>query len=112
MVNYEVATYFTSSSFDIRKRSADLLKGKALVSEAKRVMMEDIEKVLDRGEEFELLVDKTEDLRSPAQDVRQQGNQMRRKLWLRNLKIKLIVLGTIVTLILIKVLTICDGFKC
>ncbi|KAL0671055.1 hypothetical protein Bca4012_033759 [Brassica carinata] len=41
-----------------------LAKVKAQVSEVKGVMMENIEKVLDRGEKIELLVDKTEDLRS------------------------------------------------
>ncbi|KAM3315487.1 hypothetical protein ACQJBY_033930 [Aegilops geniculata] len=41
-----------------------LAKVKAQVSEVKGVMMQNIEKVLDRGEKIELLVDKTEDLRS------------------------------------------------
>nr|ACG34366.1 vesicle-associated membrane protein 725 [Zea mays] len=52
-----------------------LAKVKAQVSEVKGVMMENIEKVLDRGEKIELLVDKTENLRSQAQDFRQQGHQ-------------------------------------
>uniref|UniRef100_I1NDF6 Longin domain-containing protein n=1 Tax=Glycine max TaxID=3847 RepID=I1NDF6_SOYBN len=39
-----------------------LAKVKAQVSEVKDVMMENIEKVLDRGEKIELLVDKTENL--------------------------------------------------
>ncbi|KAK6255153.1 hypothetical protein SCA6_016458 [Theobroma cacao] len=70
-----------------------LAKVKAQVSEVKGVMMENIEKVLDRGEKIELLVDKTENLRSQAQDFRQQGTKMRRKMWFQNMKIKLIVLG-------------------
>ncbi|XP_066324593.1 vesicle-associated membrane protein 721-like [Miscanthus floridulus] len=41
-----------------------LAKVKAQVSEVKGVMVENIEKVLDRGEKIELLVDKTENLRS------------------------------------------------
>ncbi|KAL5742253.1 hypothetical protein ACOSP7_028985 [Xanthoceras sorbifolium] len=41
-----------------------LAKVKAQVSEVKGVMMENIEKILDRGEKSELLVDKTENLRS------------------------------------------------
>ncbi|KAK4849213.1 hypothetical protein QYF36_022182 [Acer negundo] len=49
-----------------------LAKVKAQVSEVKGVMMENIEKVLDRGEKIELLVDKTENLRSQAQDFRTQ----------------------------------------
>ncbi|KAF3644839.1 Vesicle-associated membrane protein [Capsicum annuum] len=39
-----------------------LTKVKAQVSEVKGVMMENIEKVLDRGEKIELLVDKTDNL--------------------------------------------------
>ncbi|CAA0823889.1 Putative vesicle-associated membrane protein 726 [Striga hermonthica] len=115
-----------------------LAKVKAQVSEVKGVMMENIEKVkhfhyafrvmnyrngvsctenfslqvLDRGEKIELLVDKTENLRSQAQDFRTQGTKMRRKMWLQNMKIKLIVLGIIIALILIIVLSVCGGFKC
>ncbi|KAL9234890.1 hypothetical protein vseg_009706 [Gypsophila vaccaria] len=89
-----------------------LAKVQTQISEVKGVMMENIEKVLDRGEKIELLVDKTESLRSQAQDFRQQGTQMRRKMWLQNMKIKLIVLGIIIALILIIVLSVCGGFKC
>ncbi|ERN14813.1 hypothetical protein AMTR_s00032p00095920 [Amborella trichopoda] len=45
-----------------------LAKVKAQVSEVKGVMMENIEKVLDRGEKIEILVDKTDTLRD--QDTR------------------------------------------
>ncbi|GAV62744.1 LOW QUALITY PROTEIN: Synaptobrevin domain-containing protein, partial [Cephalotus follicularis] len=88
-----------------------LAKVKTQVSEVKGVMMENIEKVLDRGEKIELLVDKIENLRSQA-DFRQQGTQMRRKMWFQNMKIELIVLGILVALILIIVLSACGGFKC
>lgn len=89
-----------------------LAKVKAQVSEVKGVMMENIEKVLDRGEKIELLVDKTENLRSQAQDFRQQGTKLRKKMWFQNMKMKLIVLGIIIALILIIVLSVCRGFKC
>jgi vesicle-associated membrane protein 72 len=89
-----------------------LAKVKAQVSEVKGVMMENIEKVLDRGEKIELLVDKTENLRSQAQDFRTQGTQMRRKMWLKNMKVKLIVLGILIALILIIFFSACNGIKC
>lgn len=89
-----------------------LSKVKAQVSEVKGVMMENIEKVLDRGEKIELLVDKTENLHNQAQDFRNTGTQLRRKMWLQNMKIKLIVLGIIIALILIIVLSVCKGFNC
>ncbi|KAL3729624.1 hypothetical protein ACJRO7_026713 [Eucalyptus globulus] len=90
-----------------------LAKVTAQISEVKGVVMEYIEKVLDRGKEVELLLDKTENLRSQAQDFRQQATRMRRKMWLQNMKIKLIVLGIVAALILIIVLSIiCGGFRC
>ncbi|KAJ6941431.1 vesicle-associated membrane protein 722-like [Populus alba x Populus x berolinensis] len=89
-----------------------LAKVKAQVSEVKGVMMENIDKVLDRGVKIELLVDKTENLHSQAQDFRQHGTQIRRKMWWQNMKIKLIVLAILIALILIIVLSICGGFKC
>ncbi|MBA0663603.1 hypothetical protein Goklo_003708, partial [Gossypium klotzschianum] len=89
-----------------------LAKVKAQVSEVKGVMMENIEKVLDRGEKIELLVDKTENLHNQAQDFRSTGTKIRRKMWLQNMKIKLIVLGILIALILIIVLSVCHGFNC
>ncbi|CAL5211037.1 unnamed protein product [Lathyrus oleraceus] len=89
-----------------------LAKVKAQVSEVKGVMMENIDKVIDRGEKIEVLVDKTENLRFQAQDFRQQGTQLRRKMWYQNMKIKLIVLAIIIALILIIVLSVCHGFSC
>ncbi|KAL8508465.1 hypothetical protein ACS0TY_018915 [Phlomoides rotata] len=89
-----------------------LAKVKAQVSEVKGVMMENIEKVLDRGEKIELLVDKTENLHNQAQDFRTTGTKIRRKMWLQNMKIKLIVLGIVIALILIIILSVCKGFNC
>ncbi|XP_024197409.1 putative vesicle-associated membrane protein 726 [Rosa chinensis] len=89
-----------------------LAKVKAQVTEVKGVMMENIEKVLDRGEKIELLVDKTDNLRSQAQDFKQQGTKMRRKMWFQNMKMKLIVVGIVVALGLVIFLSACGGFKC
>jgi hypothetical protein len=58
-------------------------------------MMDNIEKVLDRGEKIELLVDKTESLQFLADSFQQQGRQ------LGNLRIKLIIGGVILSLIII-----------
>ncbi|KAL8225007.1 hypothetical protein R6Q57_017564 [Mikania cordata] len=89
-----------------------LSKVKAQVSEVKGVMMENIEKVLDRGEKIELLVDKTESLHSQAQGFRTQGTQLRRKMWMKNMKIKLIILVIIIALIILIFFSACHGVKC
>ncbi|CAI9091375.1 OLC1v1026397C1 [Oldenlandia corymbosa var. corymbosa] len=89
-----------------------LSKIKAQLSEVKGVMMDNIEKVLDRGEKIELLVDKTENLQFQADTFQRQGRQLRRKMWLQNLQMKLMVGGAILILILIFWLIACGGFKC
>ncbi|KAK1275406.1 Vesicle-associated membrane protein 727 [Acorus gramineus] len=89
-----------------------LSKLKAQITEVKGIMMDNIEKVLDRGERIELLVDKTESLQFQADSFQRQGRQLRRKMWLQNLKLKLMIGGSVFALILILWLMVCKGFKC
>ncbi|XP_024022635.1 vesicle-associated membrane protein 724 [Morus notabilis] len=89
-----------------------LLKVKAQVSEVKGIMLENIDKAIDRGENLTILVDKTEDLRSQAQQYKSKGTQIRRKMWYQNMKIKLVVFGILLLLVLIIWLSICHGFDC
>ncbi|KAF5742509.1 Vesicle-associated membrane protein [Tripterygium wilfordii] len=89
-----------------------LSKLKAQITEVKGIMMDNIEKVLDRGERIELLVDKTENLQFQADSFQRQGRQLRRKMWLQNLQMKLMVVGGIIGLIVIVWLIACRGFKC
>nr|XP_043609378.1 putative vesicle-associated membrane protein 726 [Erigeron canadensis] len=89
-----------------------IAKVKAQVDEVKGVMMDNIEKVLDRGEKIELLVDKTDNLRNQANDFKKQGTKMKRKMWIQNMKIKLIVAGIILMLILVVILSICNQLRC
>ncbi|KAJ8900085.1 hypothetical protein K2173_024201 [Erythroxylum novogranatense] len=87
-------------------------KLKAQITEVKGIVMDNIEKVLDRGERIELLVDKTENLQFQADSFQRQGRQLRRKMWLQNLQMKLMVGGAILILIIILLFLVCGGFKC
>ncbi|XP_009622317.1 vesicle-associated membrane protein 727 [Nicotiana tabacum] len=89
-----------------------LSKLKAQITEVKGIMMDNIEKVLDRGEKIELLVDKTENLQFQADSFQRQGRQLRRKMWFQNLQMKLMVGGAILVFIIIVWLFACGGFKC
>jgi hypothetical protein len=84
------------------------------VSEVKEIMMDNIEKVLDRGEKIELLVDKTENLRFQADNFHRTGRALRRRMWWQNLKMKLIFAFFILVVILILFLSFCfsDGNDC
>ncbi|KAK4372583.1 hypothetical protein RND71_007967 [Anisodus tanguticus] len=89
-----------------------LLKVKAQVSEFKSIMLENIDKTIERGENLTTLSDKAENLRDSAQEFKKKGTQIRRKMWYQNMKIKLVVLGIILFLVLIIWLSICHGFNC
>jgi hypothetical protein len=70
------------------------------VSEVKEIMMQNIEKVLDRGEKLELLVDKTENLRYQADQFQKGGKALRNKMWWQNVKMKLLV-ALIVSIVIV-----------
>ncbi|KAI4345429.1 hypothetical protein L6164_012554 [Bauhinia variegata] len=89
-----------------------LIKVKAQVSEVKSIMLENIDKALERGENLTILADKTETLHSQAQQFKKQGTQIRRKMWYQNMKIKLVVLGILLFLVLVIWLSVCHGFDC
>ncbi|OMO53657.1 Synaptobrevin [Corchorus capsularis] len=89
-----------------------LLKVKAQVSEVKSIMLENIDIAIDRGEKLTTLADKTETLRDQAQEYKRKGDQIRRKMWYQNMKIKLVVFGILLLLILIIWLSVCHGFDC
>ncbi|KAL6545467.1 hypothetical protein OROGR_009341 [Orobanche gracilis] len=76
-----------------------LSKLKVQITEVKGIMMDNIEKVLDRGEKIELLVDRTENLQFQADSFQRQGRQLRRQMLLQNLRMKLMVGGGVLILI-------------
>ncbi|KAI3986074.1 hypothetical protein MKX01_039156 [Papaver californicum] len=89
-----------------------LSKVQAQVLEVKSIMIENIDKVVDRGEKIDILSEKAADLNSNAQEYKKKGTQLRRKLWYQNMKIKLVVLAVLLILVLIIWLSVCKGFDC
>ncbi|EFJ39880.1 hypothetical protein VOLCADRAFT_70298 [Volvox carteri f. nagariensis] len=77
------------------------------VNEVKDVMVENIEKVLERGEKIELLVDKTDDLRNQVRDFQRKGRQLRSKMWWQNCRMKLVVLLAVALLAVVIFLLAC-----
>mmetsp|Transcript_3999 Transcript_3999/g.10031 ORF Transcript_3999/g.10031 Transcript_3999/m.10031 type:complete len:253 (+) Transcript_3999:127-885(+) len=69
------------------------------IEEVKQVMVENIDRVLERGEKIELLVDKAENLNQQAFKFRKQSTALKRALWLKNLKLyglAALILGIVV----------------
>eukprot|EP01137_Pigoraptor_chileana_P027799 Opistho-2@10815 len=86
--------------FFSKNPSADkLTQVKQEINQVKDVMVQNIEKVLERGERIELLVDKTENLNEQAVVFKRHSTKLKKKMWWKNVKMMLL-LGFTVAIIL------------
>lgn len=70
-------------------------------------MTENIERVLERGERIDLLVDKTDRLGVGAHDFRVRSRGLKRRMWWKNMKLMVLLVVVVVFLIYLFV-----GFGC
>jgi len=75
--------------------------------EVKQIMVENIERVLDRGEKLDLLVDRTDQLSRTSADFRKKATTLRRETCMQKYKLYLIVTLVTLFLLLILILSIC-----
>lgn len=73
------------------------------VDEVKGVMTQNIEKVMERGDRLDDLMDKTEELEASAANFQQTSRKISRRYWWRNKKMTLILcgVGTVVVVIIV-----------
>jgi len=64
------------------------------------IMRENIAKVAERGERLDSLADKTDTLAVSAQGFRRGANRVRKNMWWKDMKMRIII-GTAITVILI-----------
>jgi len=88
-----MSTYNTSPPTD------SLSAARKEIDNVKDIMTENIERVLERGERIDLLVDKTDRLGGSARDFRVRSRGLRRKMWWKNVKL-MVLLGVVVVFLL------------
>ncbi|PSC71039.1 vesicle-associated membrane 714 isoform A [Micractinium conductrix] len=118
-VAYEMSTEFAPvlrdrmHYFSTDPRADTLTRVRGEVSELKNVMVDNIEKVLGRGERLELLVEKTDTLGQQAFAFKRQARVMRRQMWWQNARMTVLVAGLVLLAAYILVCIICSPtFKC
>jgi vesicle-associated membrane protein 7 len=77
------------------------------IDDVRDIMSENIERVLERGERIDTLVDKTNRLGSSARDFRVRSTGLRRRMWWKNIKLMVLLVIVVVFLMYIFV-----GFGC
>lgn len=77
------------------------------IDNVRGIMTQNIERVLERGERIDLLVDKTDRLGGSARDFRVRSTGLRRRMWWKNMKLMVLLVVVVVFLLYLLV-----GFGC
>lgn len=64
-------------------------------------MRENINKVSQRGERLDSLQDKTDNLAVSAQGFRRGANRVRKTMWLKDMKMRICLIGGIILLLVV-----------
>ncbi|KAJ1568582.1 hypothetical protein HK405_000298 [Cladochytrium tenue] len=73
----------------------------AQVDEVMNIMHDNINKAMQRGEELESLNTKTEDLQNSSLQFKKGANEVRKQMWWKDFKMKMILGGVILAIIAI-----------
>ncbi|KAJ1650034.1 hypothetical protein IWQ61_009056 [Dispira simplex] len=79
------------------------------IAQVKDVMVQNIERVLDRGDRIEVLVDKTDHLNNAAFAFRKRSTALKRSMWWKNAKLMVMLVMAIVFVLHITISMAC-GF--
>ncbi|XP_028760804.1 vesicle-associated membrane protein 711-like [Neltuma alba] len=83
------------------------LKGE--MTQVRSVMIDNIEKVLERGDRLALLVDKTSAMQGNAIRFKRQSRRYNNTLWWRNFRLKAILVLVFIMLLCIMLVLLCHG---
>ncbi|PRW57246.1 vesicle-associated membrane 714 [Chlorella sorokiniana] len=99
--------------FNTDPRADTLTRVRGEVTDLKNVMVDNIEKVLGRGERLEVLVEKTDSLGQQAFAFKRQARVLRRHMWWQNARMGLVITAVVVVAAYALVAVICSPtFKC
>ncbi|EED16956.1 synaptobrevin-like protein Sybl1, putative [Talaromyces stipitatus ATCC 10500] len=85
--------------FNTAPPSDSLASARREIDSVRDIMTENIERVLERGERIDLLVDKTDRLGGSAHDFRMRSRGLRRRMWWKNVKV-MFLLGVVLVFLI------------
>ncbi|CAD8136641.1 unnamed protein product [Paramecium octaurelia] len=80
------------------------------IQQTKDVMMENLDKILERGEKIDILVQKTDQMVMISTTMKQNATTLRRKMWWRNKKMMIIMILVGILAIYFIMVIACGGF--
>lgn len=96
--------YFSN---DPKADNINRMKGE--ISQVRNVMIQNIDKVLERGDRLEVLVDKTSTIQNKAFRYRKQTREYRSAMWWRNVKLVSLLLILALVIVYVVLAIVCHG---
>ncbi|OMJ91292.1 hypothetical protein SteCoe_6183 [Stentor coeruleus] len=75
------------------------------------IMKENLDKILDRGEKIEILVNKSQGLSDSSVSMRKTATKVKRHMWWKNVKYTLLLIVICFVIAFVISLIVCGGFK-
>jgi vesicle-associated membrane protein 4 len=82
---------------------------KSEVDEVVGIMQGNIHKVMQRGEQIDQLQTRTEDLQNSSSQFMRGANQVRKEMWWKDMKLKLIIGGICSIIVLVIIISLFSG---
>jgi vesicle-associated membrane protein 7 len=100
--NTELRTLMVEYGTTGHGRDDAITNAKREIDDARGIMTQNIEVLLERGERIDLLVDKTDRLGGSAREFRVRSRGLKRRMWWKNVKL-MTLLGLVMVLILVTI---------
>lgn len=94
--------------FNTNKNVDKMTSLRATVEQAKDIMLNNIDKVLARGEKVELLVKKTEHMSEQAVTMKRRATMVKKRMWMQNVRMYAICACLLFLLLLMTAMSICS----
>ncbi|KAI9204314.1 synaptobrevin-domain-containing protein [Polychytrium aggregatum] len=93
--------------FSANPEADSLRRVQGEIDQVRDVMVHNIEKVLERGERIEILVDKTESLNATSFAFKKRSTALRRAMWWKNTKLMAVLAVVAVLLVYVLIGSVC-----
>jgi len=98
-------------AYNDKVQNTKLVQVQKELQSVKGVMVENIDKVLARGEKIELLVDKSANLDRQALLFRKEAGIVRRQMWWKNVKVWIVLILLLALILFIIITASCGGLQ-
>ncbi|KAL3899438.1 MAG: hypothetical protein SGCHY_002051 [Lobulomycetales sp.] len=81
------------------------------VDEVVGIMHENINKVMQRGEQLDTLQNKTDNLQNSSAQFKRGASRVRKQMWWKNMKLNMIIGAVVLTIIIVIVVSVTSSSK-